>query len=584
MMTQVLESGTFTGIGRRSDLNFASPARRASRDGSEGIRGDHRPPVGTPTPRLYATVQREEMYAPLRTTSHRVSSISSDPAKKKIDLAEENEGAVMAKEKLFSPEMDSSLKNQDSFHDSKGMEKAPGTHGEVFEELGDLLDEALEEQQTLKRTETRSQSLPQESVDSSNANAALSAPKQNLCRGIHGRNNGPLVSENDSITSQYGSDAGRYQGENAISNLQGRACSNRRTPDSEALDHRNPLELEKFQPQSLEHGTSPVKKRAEMFERLGGSTTTFRDEQNQSTAPTHFRLNIPQPASRTFLPPLGNDQQATVMQSKIASKKDTPKPILTHGNEPITLPLRLDLSSRPEDASSQKTDAALNNMSLSTQRNLTIGKVQEAIQNLSATTGHDSSTGFVRVSERKDPIRDTKELTGRNIPPLQAPVSEQVQLMADGGKDDERITEQSTPGPLDIVGRRSQKDSSVSQATTIASRGSQILSDQPMLQGLDPMSFQKQTGRRGIGPAQSSGRPGRENPWQEDATVRSAPFRGRTDRRDIEQRFTLSRSRSRSGGVKVSIEVRPSPERPEEEAIVTVRAAEVEDIRNESEL
>lgn len=63
-MTQAWEAGTTSSRGRRVDRSFGSPARRASRDGKEGLRGDGRPPVGTLPRIVHPSVEKEVILRP----------------------------------------------------------------------------------------------------------------------------------------------------------------------------------------------------------------------------------------------------------------------------------------------------------------------------------------------------------------------------------------------------------------------------------------------------------------------------------------------------------------------------------------
>ena len=71
-----------------------------------------------------------------------------------------------------------------------------------------------------------------------------------------------------------------------------------------------------------------------------------------------------------------------------------------------------------------------------------------------------------------------------------------------------------------------------------------------------------------------TGRSGSRSPVKNENAGPSTPGRGRSKTRKdmVDQRFTLSRSRSHSRGVRVSVEIKASPERPNEEAVVIVRA------------
>jgi hypothetical protein len=66
IMTRAHEAGITVGRGRRLDSSFGSPAGRASRDGNEGLRGDGRPPVGTPMRAIHSSIETEIIRRPAR--------------------------------------------------------------------------------------------------------------------------------------------------------------------------------------------------------------------------------------------------------------------------------------------------------------------------------------------------------------------------------------------------------------------------------------------------------------------------------------------------------------------------------------
>ena len=60
-MSKLNETGIATGLGRRLEPRFASPAGRADRDGTEGLRGDGRPPVAKYTHVSYPSMEEKEV-------------------------------------------------------------------------------------------------------------------------------------------------------------------------------------------------------------------------------------------------------------------------------------------------------------------------------------------------------------------------------------------------------------------------------------------------------------------------------------------------------------------------------------------
>ena len=575
VLTQAAESGTWAARGRRSDPSFASPAGRVSRDGAEGVRGDGRPPVGNVSYPLHPSmkelsVQEPESHVKLyRELTPRPQPSFGTTRNDFTDLRgrlrsvinEENE------EQEVTPEAgDTVAHNVDT-----GAVACTSTRSEVFEELSNLIDEAIEQQTNTQEVQHATLGSPTRIQRSNTVESAKRTKSQDpdLRRTesvAHRR-----ADSSESRKTSSNSDLASYDTARTV------VCPAKQdvTTDqnSEASPERNKFRVTMPPPRRLPGQRSPVKERAAMFEKL---VRTAPDPKTFHQPPIELALPriLEQRRQHQRSPvSLGDGDFMTAPHSGPGSRPATVTPFLSERAESSSWPFNRLLANKTPVASTQQSDFNIKGDVGPDKHKQSITRIRGKVQSLLAAANRESGTSTVAVRGRRGTIKSLDALSARNLPPFQRLIQEQAKLSKDVDREaGYKEVVQALVSDGDETRRPSTNVTTTPSTDTKSGSGDQLRM-QPQRVSTTEKEAMPSTGS--ASPLHSHEPFRSQTPVQKDASAPSTPFRGRAKTQsqyDVEQRFTLSRSRSRSRGIRVSVEVRASPERPSDEAVVIVRA------------
>ena len=255
-LTQTPERGTITGRGHRKDRSFGTPANRVSRDGTEGVRGDGRPPVGTFNHKMHPSMEEKEDYKlPAYPSAMR-------PSTGLAARLPDHEDPLLALSKLRSPRRHRSMENvaaptsefavvrsrlRSIAEKKEASEFRPPERALTIAELGDMIDyvkSSLETPGDDEKTELSSEQI-----------SGLATPKTSMIRRWRSAR-ASRKSVDASTETQVHHPPLQYDG----------VAKNRGHPEeyqTESLGRSPPPpQLDVFR------HASPVKQRAAMFEKM----------------------------------------------------------------------------------------------------------------------------------------------------------------------------------------------------------------------------------------------------------------------------------------------------------------------------
>ena len=605
VMTRAQVSGTTVGRGRRIDNSFGSPAGHASRDGNEGLRGDGRPPVGDFRPTIHSSIEKEVVLRPTQLSVQRpATSFDMDdgsnsastetapinalqPLRKHRSLqnlrqpkSADNE-IFQARTRLRSVKQptsprSASLERRNVWFDAPGHRNKPSqdskANHKILNELDTLLVGALEGVNTTTgqaNGEHADNTALTSSAGQSSTPQSLSRPHSRPRDSSTARQIRP---QSTSCHRKYNTEDSVVPESSADTDLADcfKLPSDSRSAEQASNEEQGPLSVAT----SLRSCPSPVKARVAVFEKMkfhipgehvhdrhnwedsittsGVMSIRQKLEKKDSRPPPAnippIELALPrlishprrdsQRSSRSVH--LGSCQYETAEQSAAMS----PPIVEPTKDRKISIPWPFKWNLFPHDKG-------------------TPAPPQPSAVEAKAETGHEEhvvdssvehSTNHIHISPAKSALRSmsipslkSEDPTGQVVVGSSSLQDKPKPLMED------RIRKNSETRQLEEY----QKDTDPEKSQTPKKR-------------TDPISAQLTT----------PSKPG--TPRLKSSTTTSSPrtpFRGRarSDRREnypVEQRYSLSRSRSR-GGIKIQLEVRSpdrSPERANDDTIVIIRA------------
>ena len=254
-LDQSPEPDTVTGHGRRKSGSFGSPAGRASRDGTDGTRGDGRPPVGTFNHTLHQSMKEKEDYSrPLAHSARPSTGLSArfptydDPNQTLSKLNSPRTHRSMENVTDQPSEVATVRSHLKSIGDKNEMpENRPPERELTIADLGDMIDFV---QTSLKHSPDDEQAEP-----SSEQTRSLATPRTSMIRRWRsGR--AARGSINTSTEAEIHHPLLQHAG---VADDRWHPAENQNKPRGLSLA---PAQLDVIR------NTSPVKQRAAMFERM----------------------------------------------------------------------------------------------------------------------------------------------------------------------------------------------------------------------------------------------------------------------------------------------------------------------------
>ncbi|KAL2444384.1 hypothetical protein ABEF95_016488 [Exophiala dermatitidis] len=611
VLTQATDFGILSGRGQRQDQSFASPAGRAARDGKEGSRGEGRPPVGSifykRPPGAAETGDGDD--GPKAAPTRPVTSMECPPHEKTVSRPPTEETDLpslhrkyRSMENVADPtgEIAAARSRLRSVPD-KGLvvRSSKMQRVDTLEELGHMLDDAIEDQSFMPGA------FSGEVSDETPSRRSLELPphiSQAARRQSQPRGHKSLRSTETAMP--------RSSEESARVNYEERSNSQRSSQEGRYGDNHDeeslgpnsgPSPLRQGSVVDASHQLSPVKQRAAMFESFVQKPSqheeasrypprvkddTLTGKETNTVARSKFAGALEERPG-TPLIPLTIPAMISAEQKSSKSSPPTTGRALTPEEPPsidekaadevshqrkssMGWPFKWSLFNKSPSAAIQEAEPDLatvqaKNDSFPPKMSNT---VQSRVQNLlQAANEKDDAEKRRRLAERERLIRreirarpvvmeaqlreDHVNLQGvkpTNLPPLQVPISEEVEEFLPDTKVNDAPSEPRSP---------------LQRAMT----EKQVFAPSEKLESLNERS-------------PSPARPDPRTPAR-GRSRRSTHRLSTGEQRTVEQRFNLSpgssRSRSKNGGagLKVEVEVRDSPEREAREKgekIVIIRA------------
>jgi hypothetical protein len=606
-MTRAHEAGTTVGRGRRIDSSFGSPAGRASRDGNEGLRGDGRPPVGTPIRTIHSSVEKEVILRPPQLSVQRPATSldmtagnnlgsdklipSFEPLRKPRSLenlappkSAENEishvRARLRSVKRPTTSHPTSTEGRNVEFDTTGHKTKPSQDSldgrDILNELNGLLIGALERAKTdesdglaenaenpTKISSTDQSTTPQPSLRHQSKERASSAPSQSR---LHSTSSHRRSTTEESFKPNSNTNA------DPVDYIEMPADHAPAEPPSKEQEDHLPV------PTSLRKGPSPVKARAALFERMHyhvpGEYIHDRHNREDITKSSNVRSIRKKLETKNAAPRLVHTPPIELALPQLIShrRRHSQRSSGSDHSESCQYDTAKQSIAMSPSATQRKHDRKVSipwpfKWNLFPQDKATPAPPKSSGVEAKAETGHDEHltdssmehiTNHLYVSPAKSALSPTRE------PSQKRPVSrdatgkgamEGVSSIQERSKAfiEERTSKTAVPQELQEL--RSEADPE--QPRTPKKR-------------TDLISTQLMTPTKSATPRL---KPSTATPSPH------TPFRGRTrsGRRDsfvVEQRYSLSRSRSR-GGFKILVEVKsadPSPERANDDTVIIIRA------------
>jgi hypothetical protein len=603
-MTRAQDVGTTVGRGRRMDSSFGSPAGRACRDGNEGLRGDGRPPVGIPPRTIHSSIEKEVILRPPRLSVRRPATsldttARNNPSSDKIVACLEPLRKLRSLENLVPPKSvedeisktrarlrsvkrpstsyPTSTEGRSVGSDSAGDKNKPSQDSfddqNILNELDDLLIGALERAKTAAGNEfaettnnTTSKSFPDEST----------TPQQSFCSHSKAR-------------ASSAADQSR---------LHTMSC-HRRSPSKEPFMHDNntdtdaldyidmPTDQGPAEPTSKDEqdhlrwapsprkGPSPVKARAALFERMhydfpgeyihdrhylehAVPTSTVKSIRKRLEAENSIPISVHNPPIELALPQLishprrhsqrssgpgdSESYQCETAKQFVAMSPSTARP---KDDTRVSFPWPLKWNLFPQDKATPappKPSGVEAKAETGHGERVTDSSMEHIMNHIYVSPAKLALSPMLNPTQKPLVIGDTE---GQGVT---EGVQERVKVFTEG-----RTSKTAASQSLQEL----QSDAQPKEPQT-PKRETDLISAQLMTP--------TKSGTVQLKPSTTTSSP-------------STPFRGRTrsghrDSFAVEQRYSLSRSRSR-GGLKILLEVRspdPTPDRSDNDTIIIVRA------------
>ena len=462
-------------------------------------------------------------------------------------------------------------------NEQSGTVKRRSIRDEIFEELGDLIDEAIEEQ----HEKTAMASPTPKSPIALRRASTVKTPKKpmDVSNMLH---RSQSVSRHRRKSASIGEDTiEESKLHNAASDAHSPYQHHARphfddTPTKKAYDTAPRTEVLGSRP-------SPVKQTAAMFERL----------ERRSYVPKAVHT----PPIPLALPRLleQRSQRGSVSsdyghfatpRSRFDVRPATAAPDLIEREESRSWPFKWGMFGKTKVASPEETDIDALAVSYDEHKPST-SKVHDRVQGLLATASHTKQASPITTSEWKQSVGNVHDLGPEKIPQLQSTIQGEAKMVAEAVLDESKQRKESRKPQNEVARRRAMFDKYATTTDKNKQWESKILRqntsqrDSTASSAMEKQVFDEPNN---VTPPQSSSRVHSGSPVKREMRKPGTPARGRSRTRTdtLEQRFTLSRSRSHPKGVRVDVSVTASPERPEDEALVVIRA-KVESLEDEPE-